>query len=123
MVTGIGIDIIETVRMAEKISKKNGFAKHVFSASEIKYCESQKNKAEHYAGRFAAKEALLKALGTGLSGNFTLNEIEVRHDEMGKPSFYFTGTTRQAIKKRRISKIHLSISHQKSVACAVVVIE
>ncbi len=123
MIVGVGIDIIETERVAEKIAKENGFREHVFSASEITYCENNKNKAEHYAARFAAKEALLKALGIGLSENYLLNEIEVRHDKLGKPDFFFTGATKKYIKAKEISKIHLSLSHQKSIACATVIIE
>jgi holo-[acyl-carrier protein] synthase len=123
MIKGIGIDIVEVKRVGEKIAKGKGFREYVFSKGEIKYCERQKFKAEHYAGRFAAKEAFFKAMGTGLNSEFGLNEIEVVHDTLGDPSFNFLGKAKLKIKKRKISKIHLSLSHQKSVACAVVIIE
>lgn len=123
MILGVGIDIIETERVAEKIAKENGFREYVFSKAEINYCESKVNKAEHYAVRFAAKEALLKAMGTGISADFTLKEIEISHDKLGKPSFSFSGKTEMIIKTKGISKIHVSLSHQKSMACASVVIE
>lgn len=123
MIAGIGIDMIETERVAEKISKEGGFREYVFSNAEILYCENKTNKYENYAARFAAKEALLKALGTGLSGNFILNEIEITTDDLGKPSFKFIGDSELNIKSRKISNILVSLSHLKGIACAVVVIE
>ena len=122
-ILGIGTDIIETERVAEKVAKENGFKEYVFSKGEINYCEKAKRSAEHYAARFAAKEALLKALGTGLSGNYILNEIEVVHNEQGQPYFNFVGATAEHLGTKNILKIHLSMSHQKSMACATVVIE
>ena len=80
MVTGIGIDLIETARVEEKIAKDSGFREYVFSENEIAYCESKTNRFEHFAARFAAKEALLKALGTGFPGGLVLNEIDVTSD-------------------------------------------
>lgn len=123
MILGVGIDIIETERVAEKIAKEGGFREHVFSVSEIFYCESKTNHAENYAARFAAKEALLKALGTGFTLKISLPEIEVVSDEMGKPSFNIYGKLESIVKSRNISTIFLSLSHLKSIACAVVVIE
>lgn len=123
MVAGIGIDLIETGRVADKIAKDEGFREYVFSESEISYCESKTNKAEHYAARFAAKEALLKALGTGFPGGLTLNEIEVKSDDSGKPEFEFAGNSGIAIRSFSIGQIHLSLSHLKDIACAMVVIE
>ena len=123
MITGIGIDIIETERVAKKIAKEKGFREFVFSELEINYCESNKNKVEHYAARFAAKEALLKAIGTGFSVNYVLKEIEIMNDKMGRPSFSFKGETKINIEAKGILQIHLSMSHQKNIACATVVIE
>ena len=123
MITGIGIDIIETERVAKKIAKEKGFREFVFSELEINYCENNKNKVEHYAARFAAKEALLKAIGTGFSVNFVLKEIEIMNDKMGRPSFSFKGETKINIEAKGILHIHLSMSHQKNIACATVVIE
>ena len=123
MITGIGIDIVETQRLAKKIVKEKGFREFVFSKSEIKYCESQTNKIESYAARFAAKEALLKAFGEGIFGKLILNEMEISNEQSGKPIFIFRGKTKKIISKRKISKILVSLSHLKSIACAVVVIE
>jgi len=123
MVAGIGVDLIETTRVAEKINKDTGFREYVFSENEISYCESKANKYEHYAARFAAKEALLKALGTGFPGGLTLNEIDVTGDDAGKPLFNFLGNSAKALEAFGITQIHLSLSHLKEIACAMVVTE
>jgi len=123
MVSGIGIDLIETGRVADKIAKDTGFKEYVFSENEISYCESKTNKFEHYAARFAAKEALLKALGTGYPGGLLLNEISILSDDSGKPGFDFLGNSAVAMKSFGLGQIHLTLSHLKDIACAMVVIE
>lgn len=123
MISGIGIDMIETDRVAEKIGKDHGFREYVFSEGEILYCESCANKAEHYAARFAAKEALLKALGKGLASELKLNDIEVLNEESGKPKFVFHGAALAIIDKLEFTAIHLSLSHLKSIASAIVITE
>jgi len=123
MVFGIGVDLIETERVSEKISKGNGFREYVFSENEISYCESKTHKSEHYAARFAAKEALLKALGTGLATEIKLNEVEIAHVDSGQPHFNFINESAALISGKKFSQIHLSISHLKEIACAMVVIE
>ena len=84
MIAGLGIDIIEVERIAEKM-KKDGFRELVFSANEIAYCESKTHKHEHYAARFAAKEAFFKALGTGWLNGTAFNEVEIIINEQVKP--------------------------------------
>ena len=123
MIAGVGIDMIEVERVAEKIGKNSGFRELVFSASEIAYCEAKANKYEHYAARFAAKEAFLKAIGTGWKNGTAFNEIEVQHDEEGSPEIHLLGETAKTLSSMGINKIHLSISHLKSIASAVVVVE
>lgn len=123
MITGTGIDLIETARVADKIARDTGFKEYVFSENEIAYCESKTNKFEHFAARFAGKEALLKALGTGFPGGLTLNEIDITSDESGKPEFNFHGNSAIAIKAFGIGRLHLTLSHLKEIACAMVVIE
>lgn len=115
--------MIETDRVMQKIAKEGGFREHVFSSTEIAYCEKQAKQAEHYAARFAAKEALLKALGTGLAGDLVLNEIHLVHDAAGKPSFRFSGESERLMKEKNILQIHVSLSHLQHIAGAVVVIE
>ena len=123
MVTGIGIDIIEVERIAEKIGKEQGFRELVFSAAEIIYCEKATSKYQHYAARFAAKEAFFKAIGTGWVEGTAFNEIEIVHDETGKPLLKLSGTTAVTLKQKRIGVISVSLSHVKEMATAVVIIE
>ena len=123
MIYGIGTDIIETGRIDERTSRESGFTEHVFHPNEISYCRSAGKPAEHYAARFAAKEALMKAMGTGLAGGLALHEIEVAHNEAGKPYFIFHGSAAATIQKLGTTRIHLSLSHLSAVACAMVVIE
>lgn len=123
MIAGLGIDMIEVERVAVKISKNNGFTELVFSEKEIAYCESKANKFEHYAARFAAKEAFLKACGTGWTSGSSFNEIEITHDSEGKPQISLLGQTASLVTKIGINKIFVSLSHLKSMASAVVIIE
>lgn len=123
MIVGIGTDIIEVERVAEKMEKKTGFKELVFSADEILYCEAKTFKYEHYAARFAAKEAFLKALGSGWRSGTAFNEIEIYHDAEGKPEFRFRGITAETVERLKPGKIFVSLSHLKTMACAMVVIE
>jgi holo-[acyl-carrier protein] synthase len=123
MTGGIGIDMIEVNRVAESISKESGFRELVYSPSEIAYCESKTNKFEHYAARFAAKEAFYKALGEGWMANTAFSEIEVYHDQKGKPEIRLLGDTERSLSGMGIRKILVSLSHLKSIASAVVIIE
>ena len=123
MIIGVGIDIIEVDRVAEKILSGNGFRDRVFSALEIGFCESKSGRVQHYAARFAAKEAFLKAAGIGLTASYDLHEIEVTTDELGKPSITLKGNFLTLGQEKAWNKIHLSISHVQAVACAVVILE
>lgn len=123
MVAGVGIDIAEVERIEKGITKGNGFREYIFSQREIDYCESKTNKFEHYAARFAAKEAFFKALGTGwLNGTF-FNEVEVINDASGKPELSFLNGTAQTIGLMNIINISVSLSHVKAMATAIVIIE
>ncbi len=123
MVKGLGIDMIETERVAEKIGKEAGFRELVFSKKEIEYCESKTNKFEHYAARFAAKEAFLKAIGTGWASGTAFNEIEIFNDVNGKPEIMLHGETATTLGAMHIQKISVSLSHLKTIATAVVIRE
>jgi holo-[acyl-carrier protein] synthase len=123
MITGLGIDLIEVERVAVKISKKTGFRELVFSKKEITYCEKKTNKFEHYAARFAAKEAFFKAIGTGWRNGTAFNEIEITNNKQGKPGISFLGKTATSITKMKLGKIYVSLSHLKTMASAVVIIE
>ena len=123
MIKGTGTDIIEVERIASKIQKENGFREFVFSTEEIKYCENKTNKYEHYAARFAAKEALGKALGLGWVEGTTINEIEILNNIDGKPYINFIGETAKQIASLNLGNIHVSLSHIKTYATAIVIIE
>ena len=123
MIFGIGTDMIEVERVAGKMEKKAGFKELVFSAHEITYCEARTFRYEHYAARFAAKEAFLKALGTGWRSGTAFNEIEIYNDEEGKPEFRFYGITAKTIADLKLGNIFVSLSHLKTIASAMVIIE
>ena len=123
MITGIGLDIIETERVQQKIEKELGFRELVFSAEEIDYCEPKAHKYEHYAARFAAKEAFLKALGTGWLTGTSFNEIVILGDDAGKPEIHLQGETANTLKHIDITKVKISLSHLKNIAAAVVIVE
>jgi holo-[acyl-carrier protein] synthase len=123
MIIGVGIDMVDVNRVAEKVARSDGFKEKVFSVGEISYCEAGKNKAEHYAARFAAKEAFLKATGKGLALGYNLDDIEVVTDELGKPSIQLNGSFRDLAVANDWNKIHLSITHVSTMASAVVIIE
>ncbi|MBT3754728.1 MAG: holo-ACP synthase [Candidatus Cloacimonetes bacterium] len=123
MIFGIGIDIIEVPRV-EKVSKKDDkFVKKIFTQTEIDYCRKFKNGAQNFAGRFAVKEAFLKAMGTGWSNGLKFNEIETVNDQLGKPEIVLYGRTKEIFEERDLKFSHVSIAHLKDYATAVVVIE
>jgi holo-[acyl-carrier protein] synthase len=124
MICGVGIDLVENSRV-ESIIKKWGdkFINRIFSDEEIKYCEKHINSSTHYGVRFAAKESFLKALGIGLGMGIKLSDIEVMNDENGKPSLMLCGEAKNQIEKKRITKVHLSLTHTKSYSTAIVLLE
>ena len=124
MITGIGTDIVEVDRLAGKLNKDQGFRELVFTLNEINYCETKAGKFQHYAARFAAKEAFLKALGTGWITGTSFNEIEITNNENGKPSITLLGNTAQLMKQQNGDfKMSVSLSHIKTHATAIVIIE
>ena len=123
MILGIGTDLIEIERVADKVGNKPGFRELVFSPAEIAYCEPKTNKYEHYAARFAAKEAFFKAIGTGWRDGTAFNEVEISNDDMGKPSLQLLGKTAVTLEAMHLGKIFVSLAHLKTIASAVVVIE
>ena len=123
MIAGLGIDLVEVERIEEKIAKENGFRELVFTVNEIAYCESKTHKYEHYAARFAAKEAFFKALGTGWLAGTSFNEVEIVKNEQGKPEIVLLGLTKATIEDLGSFKIMVSLTHVKSAASAVVILE
>ena len=123
MIAGLGIDLVEVERIAASLNRESGFREMVFSVDEIAYCESKANKFECYAARFAAKEAFFKALGTGWPEGTNFNEVEIIHDVNGKPEINLLDKTQKTLAPWGISKILVSLSHVKTMATAVVMIE
>ena len=123
MIIGTGIDIIEVDRIAHRVGRDTGFKEFVFSKNEIEYCESKTHPFQHYAARFAAKEDFLKAIGKGWGRGLSLNEIEIIHEASGKPSLRISGQTETELAPLGIRFIHVSISHLKTMATAVVTLE
>lgn len=126
MVLGIGNDITEVARI-QRLCEKNGitFLFTILSQDEISMVEKRngKGRAEFIAGRWAAKEALGKALGTGLGGNCSPSEITIWNNDAGAPEVQLTGRTAAYLAERGIGKIWISISHEKEYAIATVLLE
>ncbi|HZK65593.1 MAG TPA: holo-ACP synthase [Puia sp.] len=123
MILGTGIDMIEVERVAARVGRDSGFRELVFSKSEIDYCESKAFPSEHYAARFAAKEAFLKAIGRGWDSGLALQEVEIIHGKNGEPLLKLSGKTAEAVGSLGIRAMHVSLSHLKSIATAIVILE
>ena len=115
-----GIDLVKVERMERMIERPSGraFLARVFSAAEQAYCGSKRMKYEHYAARFAAKEAIVKALGTGFGAQVTWHDIEVLNDDLGKPVVLLTDAL---MKRFDHPRILVSISHSDDYATAVAI--
>ena len=121
MIIGIGIDIVEISRIATAI-KRTAFIARVFTPAEQAYCESRGvQRAASYAARFAAKEAVLKALGTGLRGG-TWQEMEITNDNLGRPLVQMTGYYQSLAGELGVQEIYLSVTHARDYAAAQVVL-
>ena len=124
LIIGCGIDLVKIERI-EKIIKKwgNNFIFRIFTPLERDYCEKKKdNKFQSYAGKFAAKEALLKALGLGLR-EANWKEIEIKNGELGQPIMGTSGKLKNIASTKGVSKYFISISHTKEYAVAQVILE
>ena len=122
MVIVIGCDIIEIVRIKKAVERAS-FSERVFTPEEREYCSSRGlQAAASYAARFAAKEAVLKALGTGLRGG-SLQEISITNDALGKPQVTLTGFYQELAKGKGVTKIHITMSHSRENAMATCVLE
>jgi holo-[acyl-carrier protein] synthase len=123
LVFGIGTDIIEIQRVADKLRRTGGLKNRVFTPREIAYCESKAKSAQHFAARFAAKEAFLKAIGTGWSRGYRFVDVEILNNEQGKPEIVVQGKVKEFCEKNGITGFHVTLSHIKDLAKAVVVLE
>ena len=125
-ILGTGIDIVENNRFEKMLDEnKVEFFLRVFTENERSYCDKFKKnriKAQHYAARFAAKEAFVKALGTGFR-NLRLQDLNVKKDSLGAPYLELSNNLEIAIKDKGVAKIHLSISHSDNYSIAMVTLE
>lgn len=124
MIVGTGIDICEVPRIAQSIARfGDRFLQRVFTEGEIRYCQSKANRTERFAARFAAKEAAMKALGTGWNHGVRWRDIEVCRQAGGRPTIVFHGKAAEF--SRRLSAVHiaLSLSHTADQAIAQVILE
>ncbi|QCI18803.1 holo-ACP synthase [Buchnera aphidicola] len=123
-IIGIGTDIIEIKRIKKIVSKfENKFAKRILSYKEWKKYIISRNKINFIAKKFAAKEAVSKALGTGINHGITFNQIELYNDFLGKPKIRFLDNSLNKINEINCKSVHVSISDQKSYAYAIVILE
>ena len=124
MIVSIGVDIIEVYRIRQTIERTPRFVERVFTAKERAYCEGKGvAAAQHYAARFAAKEAALKALRTGWRGSIAWQDIEVCGDENGAPRLEIRGAALKIFDSLGATNAHLSLSHTTEHAVAQVIIE
>ncbi len=122
MITGIGMDIVEVSRVKKAVSSEH-FVVRVFTPAEIDYCRSKGQQADQsFAARFAAKEAILKAFGTGLRGG-RLTDMEILPDELGCPRASLTGYFADLAREKGVKNIWLSLTHTKEYGAAQCVME
>jgi holo-[acyl-carrier protein] synthase len=121
MIRGIGVDIIEIARIQKSVDQSGErFLQKIFTSNEIMYCMSKHNRYQHLASRFAAKEAVSKALATGWSGDFAWKDVEVMNDGAGKPQITLYGKLRDRL---AAASVLISLSHSESHVVAMALIE
>lgn len=124
MIVGMGIDIAEVKRIGSVIeSQKERFLRRVFTLDEVAYCEQFKNRYERYAGRFAVKEAAMKALGTGWSRGVRWVDLEVVRERSGRPTLALKGEAKKIADALGVKNIAVSITHTAEQAIAQVIFE
>ncbi len=122
MIIGLGMDLVEIADF-EKNVRSEAFLRKVFSEVEIQECRSTANSTERFAGRFAAKEACMKALGHGIRQEVWFTQIEVLNDANGAPHVQVSGEAASVMNTKGAKRIHVSITHTKVAAGAVVILE
>src|SRR5256884_7148153 len=124
IVLGIGVDLVECARIQRSIDRfGDRFLHRVFTNGEIEYSMSMKFPARHLAARFAAKEAVSKAFGTGIGKAMGWKDIDVRRKESGEPYVVLEGGAKKLAEERKVSKVSISLSHTEHHAMAVIVVE
>jgi holo-[acyl-carrier protein] synthase len=124
MIVGTGIDIAEVPRIEASIARfRDRFLRRIFTEAEIAYCESKSNRVERYAARFAAKEAAMKAIGTGWNHGVTWRDVEICRQPGGRPTIVFHGKAAEFAIKLGAAHVALSLSHTEEYAIAQVILE
>ncbi len=124
MIVGTGIDVIEVPRVAAAMQRfGRRFVERIFTEDEIRYCDSKANPAERYAARFAAKEAVMKALGTGWNHGVRWRDLEVRRARGGRPTLVLSGKAAEFAKQLGATRTQISITHTAAEAIAHVILE
>jgi len=124
MIVGLGVDITEVDRMEAAIERRGlAFLQRIFTPSEIAYCQRHRKNAERFAGRFAVKEAAMKALGTGWAQGVRWVDIEVVREPSGKPTLKLSGTTLEIANRLGVKNIAVTITHDGNTALAQVIFE
>ncbi|HLG17925.1 MAG TPA: holo-ACP synthase [Blastocatellia bacterium] len=124
MIVATGIDLVEIARIRRALETHGArFRNRVFTLEEIEYSERQGARFASYAARFAAKEAVMKALGTGWAAGVRWLDIEVRRSDAGAPTVYLSGRALEILTEKGVRKAHLSLSHSDELAIAQVILE
>lgn len=124
MVIGVGIDIQEISRLETALTRGGErLLKRTFTPAEIRYCRRQRRSAQHFCGRFCAKEAFFKALGTGWAKGIGWTDVEVARTRTGRPELKLTGRAAELAAKAGVKKTWLSLSHSRDYAAASVILE
>ena len=123
MIFGIGTYIIDVKRVEKMVTRGKQYLETIFTEKEMEYCEAKARKSEHYAARYAAKEAILKALGTGWRGGLAYSDVEIINEELGQPQVQVRGKVKNFFDHHQIQKTLISLSHTKEIAIAVVILE
>jgi holo-[acyl-carrier protein] synthase len=123
MILGIGTDMIEVKRIRDVMERDFGFREKIFTEGEISYCDKMKNKYQYYAARYAAKEAFMKALGTGWRFGISFADIDIYHDDLGKPFIRLSGKSEELAEQAGVTHIHVTLSHLKEIALSTVILE
>jgi len=124
MIVGLGHDVFEVARMeAELRTKGASLTDELFTPDEVAYCEGKRYPARHFAARFAAKEAVFKALGADPAKGHSWREVEIRNEATGQPHVLLHGDTRGLARGRRVDTVLLSLTHTAELAAATVVLE
>lgn len=122
MIVGLGTDIVEIARIGQMIERHGElFLQRVYTEEEIRYCQKRKEAMQHYAGRWAAKEAVMKTLGTGFTRGVGWQDIEVVNQKSGQPVIRLTGGAREFATQRGIDDVLITISHCRAYATATAV--